>query len=337
MSSKNAFNRLLRKGYPVDRCPYNSNDSLEANEDLSLLAEVLNEVKDSNSKPAKFTINNVMANPNFDKIKESDFSKYYYEPFYKTLEADPKSDNVISIYRQGLEEGVFTIQFHGREHIHVNNWLAALNKKDRLFLDAFDEKMFTTHGGKHSSCRRECLDAMATYSESDFKFVTEAVSDGLQLFEETWGFKSKSLIAPCYTWSSSLEHYFLENGIKFIQGGRVQKEPNAINERFTLKRKYMGMKNKLLQFYFIRNVSFEPAENLRKDWVSSALKEIETAFFHRKPAIISSHRLNFIGRLNPENRERNLKLLKKLLSSIVKEWPEVEFMGSDDLGELVSN
>ena len=37
MSSKEAFNSLLNKGYPVDQCPYNKYDALESNQDLEML------------------------------------------------------------------------------------------------------------------------------------------------------------------------------------------------------------------------------------------------------------------------------------------------------------
>ena len=37
MSSKEAFNSLLKKGYPVDQCPYNKYDALESNQDLEML------------------------------------------------------------------------------------------------------------------------------------------------------------------------------------------------------------------------------------------------------------------------------------------------------------
>ena len=40
MSSKNAFNHFLTKGYPVDQCPYNTYDCLESNEDMESLFSV---------------------------------------------------------------------------------------------------------------------------------------------------------------------------------------------------------------------------------------------------------------------------------------------------------
>jgi hypothetical protein len=67
------------------------------------------------------------------------------------------------------------------------------------------------------------------------------------------------------------------------------------------------------------------------------MKQIDTAFRWNKPAIISSHRVNFCGHIDPKNREKGLETLKKLLQEIVVKWPNVEFMSADTLGELVLN
>jgi hypothetical protein len=73
------------------------------------------------------------------------------------------------------------------------------------------------------------------------------------------------------------------------------------------------------------------------DWIGNCLKEIEIAFRWNKPAVISTHRVNYIGYLVPENRERSLKQLEVLLSSMLKRWPDIEFMTTSELGDLINN
>jgi len=70
------------------------------------------------------------------------------------------------------------------------------------------------------------------------------------------------------------------------------------------------------------------------DWVSFTMKQVEAAFRWGKPANISSHRVNFAGHINPENRKEGLAQLKNLLDKIVKKWPDVEFMSSENLAKL---
>ena len=98
-------------------------------------------------------------------------------------------------------------------------------------------------------------------------------------------------------------------------------------------RHWMGSKNGLGQRYFIRNCSFEPAVDPKAD-AKRCLKKIESAFRWNKPAIISSHRVNYIGSIHSDNRTRNLAELNLLLEGILNRWPDVEFMSSDQLLEI---
>ena len=89
------------------------------------------------------------------------------------------------------------------------------------------------------------------------------------------------------------------------------------------------------QVYITRNCFFEPSQEGR-DWVSTCLQEIKSAFMWRKPAVISTHRVNYIGALIPENRTRGLAFLNSLLRKIKMQWPDAEFMTSDQLGDLIN-
>ena len=105
-----------------------------------------------------------------------------------------------------------------------------------------------------------------------------------------------------------------------------------------MKHHYFGQKNKLGQYYLLRNCSFEPSQhNYSSEVVDNCLEEIAVAFYLGKPATISVHRLNFIGAIHQENRKQSLKLMEKLLTKIMKEWPDVEFMTSVELGRLITN
>jgi hypothetical protein len=155
----------------------------------------------------------------------------------------------------------------------------------------------------------------------------------LDLFEKIFGYRSKSFIAPNYTWSSELESYLKQLGVQTIQGARAQRQP--IQDGVHIKKHKMGERNAEGQVFLLRNVAFEPSLIPSNDWFSSVIWEISNAFFWNKPAIISSHRLNFIGCLDKQNRENNLMLFREILESIIKKWPEVEFMTSDQLGQII--
>ena len=337
MASRQSYNWFLEKGYEVDQCPFNRYDSIESNDDLELLFEVLKSVEDKNANPAVITANNIVANPDFGKIRNSFFREYYYEPFTKTLERYPGRDRIIELYKEGMAQKIFRPQFHGREHLNINRWMAELNSGNKTLMDAFDWEMYAVHKSGKINGRRDNLDAFGLGYEKEWVKSDKVIRTGLDLFEDLWDYRSTSFIAPCFVWPSKIEKFMSEEGVKYIQGTHVQRVPLSGRElRTGRKYHYQGQRNHLGQRYLVRNVSFEPAVFPKEDSVSRALSEISCAFRYKKPAIISSHRLNYIGSINRKNRDRNLGYLKNLLNNILKKWPDVEFMTTEELGRCMN-
>lgn len=338
MASKKSYEYFLKKGYKVDHCPYNKNDGLETNEDMIALFEVLGKIKDRKGNPAIFTANNIVANPDFKKIKDSIYNEYHFEVFTETLERESKRDQVFALYKEGITQKMFMPQFHGREHLNVNRWMKGLKENNGLLHDAFQHQMFTVYKEGTMSGRHSNLDAFGLGAVERWVDHKEVAVEGLNVFKEIWGFNSLSFIAPCYTWHPSLEPILASEGVKYLQGGHVQIVPNMdFNIPIAKKYHYTGQKNKCNQSYLIRNVHFEPVENPAKDSVGLALRQIKRAFMYNKPAVIGSHRVNYMGNIHEKNRTDNLIQLKKLLLEIVKNWPEVEFISSDQLGKIINN
>lgn len=336
VSGKDAYQYFLKNDLPVDTCPYNSNDMLECNEDMELLYETLSSVKDKNGNPAIITANNIVGNPDFVKIKESGFTQYFYQPFTETFKQYPHHNRVLQLYWEGIEKKMFMPQFHGREHINVARWLKALQANDTIAHMAFEQQMFSVHVGNNAAVLNEWLDALDGDSEQELAGKAEIITEGLNLFKSIWGFQSKSFIAPCYIWGSELEPALAAAGVQYLQGMAIQLQPLA-QPGYQYKKKYhfQGQRNNYGQRYLVRNAFFEPSTNPSFDWTGDCLNRIETAFRWNKPAIISSHRLNFMGGLRPENRSANLYLLQQLLKKTTQRWPQVEFMSSDQLGDLM--
>jgi hypothetical protein len=338
MASKEAYNILLKSGYPVDQCPYNKNDALESNEDLEMLFEVLSSVKDKNGNPAVVTANSIVANPDFEKIKAGDFREYYYEPFAETLKQYPEHDRVFNLYREGIRNKVFIPQFHSREHLNVSRWMKALQLGDKDTITAFMQNMFSIHTLPKRDNINEYMDSLGYDSPAEKVQLDRVITEGLSLFEKTWGFTSRSFIASCYIWHSDMEKILSDYGVKYIQGMVIQREP-VLNSPPSYKKKYhyQGQGNSLGQRYLVRNAFFEPSDFTKFDWVCDCLNRISFAFRWNKPAIISSHRKNFIGFIDPSNRDRNLRLFKILINEILKRWPDTEFMTSVQLGDLMND
>jgi hypothetical protein len=331
-SSKKSYENLLKKGYPVDQCSYNRLDALESNTDLEALFETLHSVKDAAGNPANITFNTIMTNPDFSAIEKSDYQEYHSEHFFQTLKKYPKHDRVELLYAQGIKAKCITPQFHGREHLHVNNWMQALKLKQQDILDAFKEEMFTVHNLNRFSCKDFNLDAWAMHSSTDERVISDAIVDGLNLFEKTFAYKSKSAIAPCFSMSERVEKVLHEQGVNHIQGAYIQDRIRADRGVEKVKH-FMGRKNKYGQFFTIRNANFEPSIHPDNPWIESVLQDVYWAFFWGKPAIINTHRINFIGYLDEKNRTNNLYLLKQILQRIVRKWPDMRFVSSAELSD----
>jgi hypothetical protein len=333
MANKEAYYFFLKKGYKVDSCPYNRFDCLESDKDIESLYEVLNSVRDSNNNPARLTLNNVVGNPNFQSIKDSNYTEYYWESFIDTYKHYPKSTNVFGLYKEGLQSNLIKPQFHGREHIGLGRWLDVLKSGNIKHLEAFYYNMYSLQEFDGDSCSKNFLNSFAPESNL-YEPIEKRVTSGLEEFKRIWGFNSESLIAPCYTWNKSLENTFYKCGVNFIQGKRAQIQYHFGKQSNTIYH-YTGEKNSLGQIYLIRNVHFEPVENDKIDHVSNALNQIQRSFYFNKPAIISTHRVNYVGSIQERNRDNGLKLLKILLQAIIKKWPDVIFLTSDELGLLI--
>jgi len=326
--SKETIEFFERKGFDVAKSIY-KNDALASQDDLEKLFEVLQSHKGSNGKPAVITANSIMANPDFEKIKANNFQHYHWEPFTTTFKRYPKHQNNWEIWQQGIKNGVFHPQFHGREHLNINRWMKALQSNNEAILTSFNHN--TTYSGYDDYSFMEAYDWDIS---DDIREHKKIISDGLQIFEEHFGFRSKSFIAPCYNWDTQLESFLSTQGIEWIQSLRSQLQPTGVFNEYQYKRHHFGQKQNGLRFN-IRNCFFEPSMLPQKDWVTSCLAQIQAAFLCSKPAVICSHRINFVGFVNLKNGERGLRDLNHLLKAIVKKWPDAKFITTDELSRFI--
>lgn len=332
MPSRKIYELLLSNGIPVDKLYFLKYDCLESEQDLSMLFEILSSFTDIHGNHPVITANTVMANPDFDKIKESDKTEYFYEPFTTTYTRYPNQNRSFALWvNEGIPEKLLWPQFHGREHLHVGKWMNAINSNDPWELKSFEHEVLL---GYYSNKSINYMPAFDYTSPKEWESLNTIASEGLALFEKIFGFQSKSFVAPCLISGSHLDRVLKNNGILYHQVGK-QYIP-AKNDSFKVKNRYWGQKNGLSQIYLRRNVNFEPTSNPDFDWIDNCLSEINIAFRWGKPAVINSHRVNYIGSIFPENRALSLKLLNSLLKSSLKYWPEVEFMTSDSLGQIIA-
>ena len=306
MPDLDTYNNLLSKGLRVYNCPFSKYDSLASEEDLSMLFEVLSGCKDIHGNNALLTANSIMANPDFEKIKSSGFREYHYELFTETLNKYPHHKGSFKLWKEGIEKKLFRPQFHGREHLYVERWMNALRMNLPETMIAFNLQMFGIGTTITSEKRKSYLAAFDIDRPEDVNPVKEYISEGLQIFIELFGYSSKSFVAPNFFWPSWLEKVLFDHGVLFLQTQRNQILPDIDSGKVKKIPHYTGQRNKYGQIYTVRNCIFEPSLYPKVDSLNTCLSHINDAFRWGKPAIISTHRVNFIGSIVKSNRDNNL-------------------------------
>ena len=82
------------------------------------------------------------------------------------------------------------------------------------------------------------------------------------------------------------------------KGGRLEVPKGLVRRKFRTQSEPIDL---------VRNCVFEPSLSTSDfDDVGSCLKQISNSFLFRKPAIITTHRINFIGVIDEDNRDRNI-------------------------------
>ena len=321
--------KLLHSGIKVDSCPYSKNDSLERKEDVDFLMNLLSSHSSTDNK-VKFTLNFNVANPDFKKIKSDYYKKYYYEVFTDTYNRYG-SKAFLSI-KEGIKEGFFIPQYHGREHLNIPMWLSLIETNKHVKI-AFDNEVYALSFKACDSINIPYLAAYHPFKNYGLEEMLVVIEDGINVFENVFSIKPITFIPPVYIYEKELEKHTSKLGIKGIQGLPIRKEPTTGKKNF----RFYNTFNNFGQVQLIRNVHFEPSTSIGIDWVNNTLKEIQIAFKYNKPVIISSHRLNYVGGLNIKNRDTNLKLLDELLKTIIIKWPSVRFMDSASLTNEIIN
>ncbi len=315
--------------------PFSIFDCLESSVDLEVLYNVLSRHNDQWDNNPVITTNMVITNPDFEAIRKNQFTQFESELFINTYKTYYPHEDTFKTLKDGIQQNFIYPQFHAKEHLNVRKWMEKLRTGDAIFLRAFELKCFSVDDNSSINQRKNLMATYDYLSQAELDEIEKSVTDGLNLFKEVFGFSSQTSIAPCYVWNDAIEGVFHKNGIYGIQGSSIQQK----NTNGVLKRTWrsMGKNNKYDQRYTIRNGLFEPSLNKKLNWVEKALESIQIAFKWGKPAVIGTHRINYVGGLSVENRENTLEQLDELLFKVLKKWPDIQFLNSAELIELYRN
>lgn len=333
LKSLQARESLQNKGIKTTSSRFDTYDCLESNKDLELLFEILSKHKDYLGNPVCITAVTNVANPNFQAIKESNFTEYFFEKNTETYKRYTQSDNVYNLTKEGITEKIFIPSSHAREHVQVNWWMNELQNENSVARKVFDDEFFFL--AQPNLLRKDINGlgaALNAIDANDFSNAKDVTKSALQLFEEIYGFKSIHFCPPAYFYPTDINNVLEEQRVNWLDVPRLQSIPR-LNKKPLKRFRYLGQKSSNGFRYLVRNAVFESNMSNNNDGVESCLADIQQAFDCKQPAIISNHRASFVGGIEDKNREKGLKALDKLLAQIIKKWPDVEFISINELGK----
>lgn len=338
LDSKKARDRMHAAGLKV-YSRFDLLDTLENSNDLSQLYETLSSVKDKNGKHAVFTPFALPCNINFDAMRSNNHQEFCNEllpeTYSKIASEQPLAyEGTWDLWKEGISTGLMVPQFHGREHLNLFILKDKLKNKSQDVIVALNNNSYSCI----DDSAYKTMHFTAAFEFCEFeqnKEFKKIIEDGLNAFEKVFGYRAEHFNAPGASEHHIVHEYLYDNGIKYIDAELLKRE-HVGNGIYKKTFNYTGKRNKLNMMYNVRNIVFEPTESKGIDWVSYTMSQIETAFFWNRPAIISSHRVNYCGHIDEDNRKVGINALKDLLKRIINKWPDVEFMSANQLGNVLS-
>jgi len=309
----------------------------ETVEDLDKLRDTLLSVTDAKGQPLVLTAYLNPAEPDFERISESEYTSYSYRYCYQNR------PQVASRLRELHEAGLVDIEFHGREHYNIPLWLSLLKEDRPGYRKACRDGHIPWREGpgwdveadpRLPFLRQSFLDA-SSYPAGALSVDKqhEMIASGLAMMEDELGVRPVVFTPPGYAYDTNTLSAMHLARIKFLDSSRAgirfaDDEGNLLKsgERWDYGVEIAGIHG------IARNVPFEPYRGLGslEKVLREAMVFARRAILSKKPVVISSHRWNYVAAVNP-NRNRDLLLLKDIVNRISAEAPDIHFLGTADL------
>lgn len=283
-----------------------ADEERETPEDLFRLYEVLELYRDPFGRPACFTANFVVANPDFNAIERDDFARYSDIPI-------DQLDGLPQAWREGLEQRVFFPQYHGRAHFWPERWL---------------EDLRANAPGAREMFARHCHGGLSLMNGQNWRYHSEYfdwhsgrersgeelhlwLGEGLKVFKRTFGYSPRSVIMPHYLLTPRSARSWRAHGGEFVQGTdyRILRRADGLP---CIISHVLGEQSSDGLLLLRRNVKFDPRPQRPDMGVDQAIRNIELSLSSRVPAVVDTHRINYTGLCRDEGLEALAILLRAL-------------------------
>ncbi len=274
--------------------------------------------KDASGHPPVMTIGVVLSLPDPEAIAET--GEYHacfldhpdYRPIVETLKAGEKA-------------GVFDLQLHGLAHFWPANFMAAWNRDDAIRRWLAEDGWRTERLPAWLQSR--WIDARALPSRPlPLAVIRAAMQEEVECFRRCFGRSPKVAVPPTFVWDANVERAYAEVGIEvLVTAGRRYPGRDREGRLAAPERSFVcGESLPCGLTVLVRDLYFEPALGHEPEVV---LEAVERKWSRREPALLETHRFNFLdGRLKP-----SLDALGSLLEGALARFPKLRFLSSHEL------
>jgi hypothetical protein len=204
--------------------------------------------------------------------------------------------------------GVWWPELHGLHHLPETAWLTALRRGES---DA-------RRAHEHQSPVCHAVEASGEYDPAEPSAVRARNLDlAVARFRELFGRLPASLCPPDYRWNEQLESDAERLGIPVIQG-----KPEQLGHSFPRLRRlllrYRWPNVNGARFYLPPRIAFEPAGQAggsTRLGAEAVVRAVQAAWQRGQPAILSTHRVNFVH-LDAALAESGRAALRDLLARL---------------------
>ncbi len=302
---------------------------LEQASALKAIANLLSRYQDNQGRHPGMTLGLIFGIPDSEKIKASDFNTYH------RLSLDNKDFAPIrNAINQGVEKNVFSLQLHGMEHFWPPSLLAAVNHQPELRALLENERWLMTEQ-LPSHLQSRWVDASELPSRSlSNEVIVSAVLEEVEAFQAIFECQPTVVVPPTFVWNNSVEQAWYQSGLKRIvtpgfrcigrnkQGGTIS-DPSVLSN---------GQHHSSGLQTIVRDAYFEPSLGHSAE---SALEHLKARSRLAKPTLLETHRFNFIQ--SQAEMDNALEALEQLLIQSLREYPNLMFISTDQLGQALDS
>jgi hypothetical protein len=234
---------------------------------------------------------------------------------------------------EGRDAGVLALQLHGMEHFcpPALEDAASTDATARAFLAG--TRGVPRHESLPSHLQTRWIDASqlpsSALSRGD---VERAVAEEAECFARVFGAPARVAVPVTFTWTLDVEAAWARHGVRAVVTPGTRNVGRDGAGRLTGDGSLLrnGDRGPGGIVYVVRDVYFEPALGHE---AASVLREVGERHRLGRPALLESHRSNFVG--DEAQAVRSLDELRRLLQGALAAAPGLHFMATEELADAL--